>query len=143
MPSIWKYRPDLHVLNQMMANTMMDHLGIVVTEIGDNHIAAKMEITSKSRQPMGLLHGGASAAISESMGSIAGVLILDDITKESIVGVELNANHLRSAKSGIVRAVTKPVKIGRRLQVWNTEITDRKGQLLCVSRLTTMRVAND
>ncbi len=126
----------------MMAGTMMSHLGIIVTDIGDDYIVAEMEISPSSRQPMGLLHGGASAAISESMGSIAGVLILDDITTESIVGVELNVNHLRSAKSGVVKAITKPIKIGRSLQVWNTEIYDDQDRLLCVSRLTTMRLSS-
>lgn len=140
--SVWKQRPDLDLLNSMMAGTMMEHLGIIVTEIGDDYIAAEMEISPRSLQPMGLLHGGASAAISESMGSIAGVLILDDVSTESIVGVELNVNHLRSAKSGVVRAITKPIKIGRSLQVWNTEIYDDTERLLCVSRLTTMRLTN-
>jgi len=137
---IWKHRPELEVLNGMLKNTMVEHLDIVITEIGDDYIKATMPVQSKSKQPMGLLHGGASAALSESIGSVAGVLIVDDIMKEQIVGVELNANHLRPVKEGSVYSITKPIKVGRRIQVWNTEIFDESHNLICTSRLTTMRI---
>lgn len=89
---------------------------------------------------MGLLHGGASAALSESIGSVAAVLLVEDVSQESVVGIELTASHLRSAREGLVTSVTRIIKEGRRIQIWSTEITDGDGRLLCVSRLTTMRI---
>lgn len=138
--SIWKTNPTLEALNDIGKGSLPGHLGIEFTEVGDDYIKARMPVDQRTKQPMGLLHGGASAALSETMGSIAGVLIIEDMTKQSIVGIEINANHLRSAKSGYVHATTKPVKIGRRLQVWNTDIHDDEGKLICTSRLTTMIV---
>ena len=138
--SIWKNNPTLEALNDIGKGSLPEHLGIEFTEVGPDYIKAKMPVDQRTKQPMGLLHGGASAALSETMGSIAGVLIIEDMSKQSIVGIEINANHLRSAKSGYVYATTKPVKIGRRLQVWNTDIHDDQGKLICTSRLTTMIV---
>ena len=139
---IWKNKPTLEFINAISKNTMLEHLEIRIVEVGDDYIKATMPVNAKSKQPMGLLHGGASVALSESMGSIAGVLILDDITKESIVGVEINANHLRSVRSGEVYSITKPIRIGRSIQVWNTDIFDSEDRLVCTSRLTTMRIQN-
>lgn len=139
---VWKHKPSLDILNSMMKNTLVEHLGIEIVELGDDYIKATMPVESRTKQPMGLLHGGASAALSESIGSIAGVLILEDAMKEQIVGVELNANHLKSAKSGIVYSITKPIRIGNRVQVWNTDIYNDKDELVCTSRLTTMKVIN-
>jgi len=136
--SIWKTSPTLEALNDIGRSSMPGHLGIEFTEVGKDYIKAKMPVDQRTKQPMGLLHGGASAALSETMGSVAGVLIIDDMSKQSIVGIEINANHLRSAKSGHVYATTRPIKIGKRLQVWNTEIHDDDGKLICTSRLTTM-----
>lgn len=138
--SIWKTNPSLESLNDIGKGSLPSHLGIEFTEVGPDYIKAKMPVDYRTKQPMGLLHGGASAALSETMGSVAGVLIIEDMTKQSIVGIEINANHLRSAKSGYVYATTKPIKIGRRLQVWNTEIHDDDDKLICTSRLTTMIV---
>ncbi len=138
--SIWKTNPTLEALNDIGKGSLPEHLGIEFTEVGSDYIKAKMPVDQRTKQPMGLLHGGASAALSETMGSVAGVLIIEDMSKQSIVGIEINANHLRSAKSGYVYATTKPIKIGRRLQVWNTEIHDDEGKLICTSRLTTMIV---
>lgn len=139
---VWLHQPDLETLNNMMKGTMVEHLRIEITEIGEDFIKAQMPVFAGTKQPMGLLHGGASAALSESIGSIAGVLICEDISKESIVGVELNINHLRSATSGMVLSTTSPIRVGRRIQVWNTDIRDEDGKLLATSRLTTMRVVN-
>lgn len=91
---------------------------------------------------MGLLHGGATAALSESMGSIAGVLILENPSQQAIVGIELNINHLKSVTSGRVHSITRPVRIGRRIQVWNTDIYDDNENHISTSRLTTMIVEN-
>ena len=139
---IWKNNPTVEGLNGIAKGCMVEHLGIEVVEIGDEFIKAKMPVDSKTKQPMGLLHGGASVALSESMGSFASVLILDNPMEYSIVGVEINANHLRAVSSGYVYSITKPVRIGRRIQVWNTEIFDENEKLVCVSRLTTMAVVN-
>ncbi len=138
--SIWKTIPTLEALNDIGKGSLPEHLGIEFIEVGPDFIKAKMPVDKRTKQPMGLLHGGASAALSETMGSIAGVMIIDDMSKHTIVGIEINANHLSAAKSGYVYATTKPVKIGRRLQVWNTDIHDDNGKLICTSRLTTMIV---
>jgi len=103
---IWKHKPELEVINNMMKNTLVEHLGIEIIEIGDDYIKATMPVDSRTKQPMGLLHGGASVALSESIGSVAGVLIVDDIMKEQIVGVEINANHLKTVRGGKVTSVT-------------------------------------
>ena len=137
---IWKNEPTLEALNNINKNTLGSHLGIEVIEVGEDYIKAKMPVDERTKQPMGLLHGGASVALSETMGSIASVLIIEDITKETIVGIEINANHLKSVKSGFVYSTTKPIRIGRRIQVWNTEIYNDENELICVSKLTTMRV---
>lgn len=137
---IWKNEPTLETLNNINQNTLASHLGIEIIEVGDDFIKAKMPVDHRTKQPVGLLHGGASVAMSETMGSIAGVLIIENIAKETIVGVEINANHLKSVKSGFVYSITKPIRIGRTIQVWNTEIYNDKEELICVSKLTTMRV---
>ena len=137
---IWKNEPTLEALNNINNNTLGSHLGIEIIEVGEDYIKAKMPVDERTKQPMGLLHGGASVALSETMGSIASVLIIDDITKETIVGIEISANHLKSVKSGNVYSITKPIRIGRRIQVWNTEIFNEENELVCVSKLTTMRV---
>lgn len=137
---IWKQEPNIERLNAIAQNTLVSHLGIKVVEVGDDYIKATMPVMSHTKQPMGLLHGGASVALSESMGSFASVLICEDLSKEAIVGVEINANHLKSVRSGLVTSITKPVRIGKKIQVWNTEIFNDKGQLVCTSRLTTMKI---
>ena len=137
---IWKHEPNIEVLNSIAKNTMVSHLGIKIIEVGDDYIKASMPVDERTKQPMGLLHGGASVALSESIGSFAGVLICDDISKEAIVGVEINANHLKSVRSGTVTSITKPVRIGNKIQVWNTDIFNEEGQLVCTSRLTTMKI---
>jgi len=135
---IWKNSYDIDFLNKTMDNTLVSHLGIKIIEVGDDHIKATMPVDNRTKQPMGLLHGGASAAMSESIGSIAGMLLIKDPTKESIVGIDISANHLRSATGGEVYSITKPIKVGRRIQLWNTEIFDEQDRLICVSKLTTM-----
>lgn len=137
---IWKNEPSLEALNNINNNTLGAHLGIEITEVGKDYIKAKMPVDERTKQPMGLLHGGASVALSETMGSIASVLIIEDISKETIVGIEINANHLKSVSSGFVYSTTKPIRIGRRIQVWNTEIYNEENELVCVSKLTTMTV---
>jgi 1,4-dihydroxy-2-naphthoyl-CoA hydrolase len=134
---IWKVKPDVEVINNFNKDTLVAHLGIEIVEVGSDFIKSKMPVDHRTRQPMGLLHGGASVVLSESVGSMASWLVTADQTK-NIVGIEVNANHLKSAKSGFVFGITKPIRIGRTLHVWNTEIYDEDDNLLCVSRLTVM-----
>jgi 1,4-dihydroxy-2-naphthoyl-CoA hydrolase len=134
---IWKAKPDLEVLNKFNKNTLVEWLGIEITEIGGDFIRAKMPVDHRTRQPMGLLHGGASVVLSESLGSVASWLVAGaDAT--SVVGIEVNANHLKTAKEGYVFSITRPIKLGKTLHVWNTEVFDEKENLICVSRLTVM-----
>ena len=133
---IWKQALTLEGINTISQNTLVDHLGIEFIEIGDDYLKAKMPVDHRTVQPFRLLHGGASVALAESVGSTASMGVLEDATKYMPVGVEINANHLRSATSGNVYATVKPIKIGRRLHVWNIEIEDDAGKLVCVSRLT-------
>jgi 1,4-dihydroxy-2-naphthoyl-CoA hydrolase len=135
---IWKNPIDLVMLNTLSQNTMSAHLGIEIIEIGDDFIKATMPVDHRTRQPMGLLHGGASAVLSETLGSIAALIASGEYGKHSVVGIEINANHLKSAKDGLVTGICKPVKIGKTIHVWNTEIYDEKDDLVCISRLTVM-----
>lgn len=137
---IWQSPIDVEMLNKFSINTMGEHLGIVFTEIGENYLIAEMPVDHRTKQPAGLLHGGASVALAETLGSVAGFCTLKDPTKESIVGIEINANHLKSATSGKVYGKVTPIRIGKNIQVWNIEITNEKNQMVCISRLTTMTI---
>lgn len=136
MPRIWfKENIDLVELNASSKNTMTELLEIQFTEIGDDYLKATMPVTAKTHQPMGILHGGASAALAETVGSIAGWLAVD-IEQKVCVGLEINCNHIRSKKSGIVTATARPFHIGKTTQVWDIQIHDEKEKLICISRLT-------
>lgn len=126
------------MLNALGQNTLSHHLGIEITELGNDYLKATMPVDHRTKQPMGLLHGGASVVLSETLGSIASVLAAGPFGQYSVVGIEVNANHLKAAKSGFVTGITKPVKIGKTLHIWNTEIYDDGGDLVCVSRLTVL-----
>lgn len=134
---VWKVKPDIEVLNKFNKDTLVEWLGIEITEIGDDFIRAKMPVDHRTRQPMGLLHGGASVVLSESMGSVASWLVAGEDSK-SVVGIEVNANHLKTAKEGYVYSITRPIKLGKTLHVWNTELLDENEKLICISRLTVM-----
>ncbi len=122
----------------MSHNNMLAHLGIEFIEITSEHIIAKMPVDHRTKQPMGLLHGGASVVLAESMGSVASFLSLPDPQKQTAVGVEINANHLKSAKNGYVYGKCTPIRLGKSIQVWEIKITNEANELICVSRLTTM-----
>lgn len=139
---IWKQEFNVEGLNTLSQNTMVEHIGIEFTDFGDDYITAKMPVDKRTVQPMRLLHGGASAALAETLGSVAATLCVEDVTKQQIVGVELNANHLRSATSGYVYGTARPIKVGRKLQVWQIEIKNEEGKMVCVSRLTVMVIEN-
>ncbi|NNE28229.1 MAG: hotdog fold thioesterase [Saprospiraceae bacterium] len=133
---IWKTDFTLEGINGMLENTLSKTLGIEFTGFGDDWLEARMPVDERTKQPLGLLHGGASVALAETLGSIGGVLCLENMTQNSVVGVEINANHLRSAREGYVRGRAKPIKIGRSIQVWQIHIHNQEDKLLCVSRLT-------
>ena len=134
---IWKQAATTAHMNAVSRGTMVEHLGIVFTDVGADYIEASMPVNERTVQPYGILHGGASVALSESLGSTAAYLCIADPSEYTSVGVEINANHLRSVRAGdeVIGRAT-PVRIGRRIQVWNIDIRDSKERLICTSRLT-------
>lgn len=133
--TVWKTQTTLEQLKEMSKGTLIEHLGIEFLEIGDDHLKAKMPVDSRTKQPAGLLHGGASVALAETLGSMAAALCVDR-EKKGIVGLEINANHIRPARDGWVTGVAKPVHIGATTQIWEINIYNEEGKLVCVSRLT-------
>lgn len=125
----------LEDLNRLSAGTMMERIGIEITEIGDNYVVGRMPVDSRTVQVYGILHGGASAALAETLGSIAGLLAIDT-EEEYCVGIELNANHIRSVRSGYVYGKASPLHVGKTTQVWEIRIEDEHKHLVCISRLT-------
>jgi 1,4-dihydroxy-2-naphthoyl-CoA hydrolase len=134
--ALWKQEFTLEGINALNSNTLVDHLGIEFTHFDEQSISARMPVDHRTKQPMGLLHGGASVALAETLGSVASVLCLDDPMAETSVGLEINANHVRSATKGWVTGTCTPIKVGRRIHVWEINIHDEDGNHLCVSRLT-------
>ena len=125
----------LDELNSISRNTMIDHLGIEITGIGSDFIEAKMPVDHRTHQPYGLLHGGASVALAETLGSLAAHCTITDPNKYC-VGLEINANHIKGVRSGYVIGVAKPVHLGQRTQVWEIQISNEQKELVCVSRIT-------
>jgi 1,4-dihydroxy-2-naphthoyl-CoA hydrolase len=132
---IFVSRPSLDQLNFSREKNMVDHLGIVFTELGDDYLEATMPVDHRTKQPMGLLHGGASVALAETLGSVAASLTLD-LTKQACVGLEINANHIKSVREGLVKGVAKPIHLGKTTQIWEIKIYNEAGQLNCISRIT-------
>ena len=128
-------RGKLKRINENIQNTMTSTIGIEITDIGDDFICGKMPVDERTTQPFGLLHGGASAALAETLGSIGGGIKVYS-NNETVVGIEINANHLKSARDGWVYGKATPIRIGKKIQVWNIEITNEDDDLICVSRLT-------
>ena len=127
---------SIDAINDIGKNTMFDAIGIKILEIGTDYIKGSMPVNEQTKQPMGLLHGGASVAFAETLGSIASTLVID-MTKKAPVGLEINANHIKSAREGLVYGIVRPLHVGARTHVWEIKITNEKDQLVCVSRLTT------
>jgi len=125
----------LEMLNNMFAKTMMEHIGIEITRFGEDFIEARMPVDHRTHQPMGLLHGGASVTLAETLGSMAAVCCLD-ISKQYCVGLDINANHIKSVREGFVTGITKPIHIGKKTQVWEIRITNEQQELVCISRIT-------
>lgn len=122
-------------LNRRGIGTMVDHLDIRFTEVGPDYLRASMPVDHRTNQPLGLLHGGASVVLTETLGSVAGVLCVDIVT-QYVVGLEVNANHLRGVRSGRVVGTAKPEHLGRKTQVWQIGIVDENGRKVTASRLT-------
>lgn len=139
--SIWKQTFTLEGLNGLSKGNLGEHLGIHFFAYGPECIWASMPVNDHNKQPMGLLHGGASVALAETMGSVASTLCIEDMSTHSVVGTEINASHLRSVRKGKVIAYVSPIRIGRRIHVWNITITDQRQRKVCVTRLSTMIVS--
>lgn len=133
--SIWKQSTDLDRINAWNHNTLVEHLGMRVTEIGADFVRGTMSVDARTRQPFGLLHGGASVALAESLGSLAGNLCLD-LATEMAIGLDINANHVRAATAGVVTGTARSLHLGRTTQVWEIRIEDERARLVCISRLT-------
>jgi len=125
----------IKTLNEMSADCMVSHLDIEFTEIGKDYLIAKMPVSEKTRQPFGILHGGASVALAETLGSVAASLIVTPQGKIP-VGLEINANHLKSKRDGYVFGKVTPVHVGRSTHLWEIKITDEQEQLIAVSKIT-------
>lgn len=132
--SIWKKDTDLVRLNALSENTLVELLGIEYTKVGDDFMQATMQVDVRTHQPHGILHGGASVVLAETVASMAANLVVRD--DKVCVGLDINANHIRMVKKGVVTATATAVHIGYRTQVWQIEICNERQQLVCTSRLT-------
>jgi 1,4-dihydroxy-2-naphthoyl-CoA hydrolase len=133
--SIW-FRPyRLEEIQTLRSNTLVEHLDIRFTELGPDYVVGTMPVDERTRQPGGILHGGASVALAETLGSVGANLCIDSATGV-FVGQEINANHLRPIASGLVTGTARPIHRGRRSHVWQIELRNPAGQLTCISRLT-------
>ena len=133
----------LDALHSFSQNTIANHLGIEFTEIGTDYITARMPVDERTHQPFGILHGGASVVLAETLGSIASFLCLPDPEKQHAVGLEINANHLRPVKQGFVYGTVKSIHLGRTTHIWDIRITNEENKLVCISRLTVAIVNAD
>jgi 1,4-dihydroxy-2-naphthoyl-CoA hydrolase len=131
---IWKQPTDLATLNAWSARTLMQAIDIRITEVGDDYLKGTMPVDDRTRQPYGILHGGASVALAETLGSSAAMLCCED--GFAAVGLDINANHLRAVREGVVTGTARPLHVGRSTQVWEIRIENDGGELVCVSRLT-------
>lgn len=132
--TIWKQRLSTEEIERITENTLVRHLGIQVTEIGDDYLKATMPVDHRTHQPMGILHGGASVALAETIGSLGAQMCAEP--GYFVVGLEINANHIRSMRSGLATGVATPIHVGRSTQVWNIRIADEQDKTVCISRLT-------
>ncbi|HEV9038217.1 MAG TPA: hotdog fold thioesterase [Puia sp.] len=140
--SIW-FDPSItpEKIRPLAHQTMVEHIGIEFTEVGDDYLKARMPVDHRTRQPYGLLHGGASVSLAETLGSMASALVIDR-QQYYCVGLEINANHVRGVREGWVTGIARPLHIGKTTHVWDIRIHDASDKLVCVSRLTVAIVAN-
>jgi 1,4-dihydroxy-2-naphthoyl-CoA hydrolase len=133
--SLWKQPIALDRINAMFVDTLGATLGMRITEVGDDYVRGTMPVDARTHQPYGLLHGGASLALAETLGSLAGMLTLDP-AMEAAVGLDINANHVRGVKQGQVIGTARALHLGRTTQVWEIRIEDEQQRLVCIARLT-------
>ena len=133
--AIWFKQNTLSEIQQRGTGTMIEYLGITISEVGSNFLKGTMAVDHRTVQPIGILHGGASVALAETLGSLAANLVVDP-HKKYCVGLDINANHIRAARKGFVTGIAKPLHLGSSTQVWSIEITDEENRLVCISRIT-------
>lgn len=133
--SIWNDAPSLASANELSRRSLIGHLGIEFVEVGEDYLRARMPVDDRTRQPIGVLHGGASVALAETLASWAATFTVDP-DEAHCVGMEINANHLRPAAAAWVSGTARPISLGRRTQVWEIRISDDDGRLICISRCT-------
>ena len=136
MAGPFRQRPSLESINRGSENTAIAAMGIVITEQGEDFLRGTMPVDARTKQPYGLLHGGASVLLAETLASLAANLCVDNPASQQAVGIEINANHLRAMTSGMVTGTARPIHVGRSTQVWDIRIEDEQGRAVCVSRLT-------
>ena len=141
MPAIWKQPVCVDSLTELHVNTTVAHLGIEFLEVGDDFIRARAPVDARTRQPVGILHGGVSVLLAETLGSCGAAFSSPD--GHRAVGLDINANHIRSVSDGWVTGIARPIHLGRTTHVWQIEITNGVGQLTCVSRITMAILAPD
>jgi 1,4-dihydroxy-2-naphthoyl-CoA hydrolase len=134
MNAVFKRKATPEFINAHFVNNMIANVGIEFLEVGEDYLKARMPVNEKTTQTFGILHGGASVVLAETVGSIGANLAVDE--DYFCVGLEVNANHLRTARSGFVYAIARPIHIGKAIQVWDIRITEEEGKLVCISRLT-------
>ena len=128
-------KANLDFIKSFPTGSMTDHIGIEFIAIGDDYVTARMPVDHRTKQPYGILHGGASMALAETLGSVAATCVIDT-AKYTVVGLEINGNHVRSVRSGYVLGTARPLHIGRRTHVWEIKITNEEDKLVCISRIT-------
>ena len=134
--SIWRNRPNLEMMNgEMNSGTIVEHLGIKITEVGDDYLTGTMPADARTFQPYGVVHGGANVVLAETLGSIAGAHVIDFATTKCL-GQEVSASHLRPVSSGLVTGTARPIHLGRRSHIWEIRLEDDRGKLTCLSKLT-------
>lgn len=133
--SIWFKKFDLETINARGKGTMVEYLGIVFTNIDDTRLTAIMPVTARVKQPVGIVHGGANIVLAETIASTAANMVVD-IEKEYCVGLEINANHLRSVREGVVKGIAQPIHLGKSTQVWQIDLYDENEKKTCSSRMT-------
>ncbi|HZY42017.1 MAG TPA: hotdog fold thioesterase [Anaerolineae bacterium] len=133
--SIWFVRPTLEDLTAQARNTLIEHIAIEFLEVGDDYLSARMPVDARTIQPYGLLHGGASVVLAETLGSAAASCCVDPARK-MVVGLDINANHVRGARAGYVIGTARPSHLGGSTQVWDIRIVDERDKLVCIARLT-------
>ena len=126
---------DIDAINARARGSLVEHVGIVITAAGDDWLRGTMPVDARTRQPYGLLHGGASVVLAETLGSMAGGLCVD-LSTQAVVGLEINANHLRAVREGVVTGTARAIHVGRSTQVWEIRIENEAGKQVCISRLT-------